>query len=440
MEPQEIDSALDELENRLDRLRSLYEQYFMGIEKIEPTVPRKDVDRRFWILRRTPIRNTARRFRLQTLTQRYNTFQQHWTRICREIENGTYVRHLLKAQKNLGAEPKTWAAKKRLGLLRRDRSDSTAPPADSAPPSAAGADGFASRPPPSVGTASRPSVAPSASSPLAPPRPSQPPDLGRLDLDFDEAPTLPPPPGGFRSAVRAAPAPVANPAQSSNAAAARGPATAPDAPKRLSPIPLPGGRARPPSAVPRPPGLPQVTTPMDATSRPAPKPAAAAPAVAAAVKAPAAAQPIVKPPASAGAAPSSAKPVAAAAATAKPAAAPAVPIAKPAATAPVSAPRPAAPAAAIPGAKPAVTAPVTKPAAPAATPAGLSDERVRQLHADLATARQKLNQTSTISVDSLAKSLRETEAKLRAQHGGRAVDFQVVIKDGKPIVKPVVRR
>jgi hypothetical protein len=43
-------------------------------------------------------------------------------------------------------------------------------------------------------------------------------------------------------------------------------------------------------------------------------------------------------------------------------------------------------------------------------------------------------------VDSLAKSLRETEAKLRAQHGGRAVDFQVVIKDGKPIVKPVVRR
>jgi hypothetical protein len=81
------------------------------------------------------------------------------------------------------------------------------------------------------------------------------------------------------------------------------------------------------------------------------------------------------------------------------------------------------------------------PAAAAAPPStGLSDERVRQLHADLASARQKLNVTSTISVDSLAKSLRETEAKLRAQHGGRAVDFQVVIKDGKPIVKPLVRR
>ena len=98
MDPQEIDSALDELETRLDRLRSLYEQYFLGIEKIEPAVARKDVDRRFWMLRRMQIRNTARRFRLQTIVQRYNTFQQYWTRICREIENGTYVRHLLKAQ------------------------------------------------------------------------------------------------------------------------------------------------------------------------------------------------------------------------------------------------------------------------------------------------------------------------------------------------------
>src|SRR5262252_305464 len=105
----------------------------MGIEKIEPTVPRKDVDRRFWILRRTPIRNTARRFKLQTLIQRYNTFQQHWTRICREIENGTYVRHLLKAQQKLGAEPKTWAAKKRLGHFRRTRPSEVPPPGENTP-------------------------------------------------------------------------------------------------------------------------------------------------------------------------------------------------------------------------------------------------------------------------------------------------------------------
>ena len=47
MEQAEIEENVKELETRLDRLRSLYEQYFMGIEKIEPNVPRKDVERRF---------------------------------------------------------------------------------------------------------------------------------------------------------------------------------------------------------------------------------------------------------------------------------------------------------------------------------------------------------------------------------------------------------
>ena len=67
MSPDELDAELEELENRLERLRALYDQYFLGIEKIEPSIARKDVDRRIWTLRREQIRNTARRFRLQTL-------------------------------------------------------------------------------------------------------------------------------------------------------------------------------------------------------------------------------------------------------------------------------------------------------------------------------------------------------------------------------------
>ena len=64
----------------LDRLRSLYEQYFMGIEKIEPAVPRKDVERSIHVLRKEQIRNTALRFRFQMVLQRYNTYQTHWQR------------------------------------------------------------------------------------------------------------------------------------------------------------------------------------------------------------------------------------------------------------------------------------------------------------------------------------------------------------------------
>ncbi len=99
MEPDEFDAELAELETRLERLRSLYEQYFLGIERIEPSVARKDVDRRFWQIRRVKVRNTARRFKLQTLLQRYTTLQQHWGKICRQIEAGTYVRHLAKARR-----------------------------------------------------------------------------------------------------------------------------------------------------------------------------------------------------------------------------------------------------------------------------------------------------------------------------------------------------
>jgi len=65
---------------------------------------------------------------------------------------------------------------------------------------------------------------------------------------------------------------------------------------------------------------------------------------------------------------------------------------------------------------------------------------VKELHKDLVAARRKLNQVEGVSLESLAKSLRQTEAKLQAQHAGRAVDFQVVVKDGRPVVKPVVRK
>jgi len=70
----------------------------------------------------------------------------------------------------------------------------------------------------------------------------------------------------------------------------------------------------------------------------------------------------------------------------------------------------------------------------------LSDDRLRQLHGELLATKQKLNQGNTVSLDALSKTLRETERKLREQHQGRSVDFHVVVKDGKPVVKPVVRK
>ncbi len=122
MEPTEIEKSVGDLEVAVDRLRSLYEQYFMGIEKLEPTVPRKDVDRRIYALRKEQIRNTAMRFRFQMILQRYNVYQTHWQRICREIENGTYKRHMLRAERRFGEE----------GQGRKRRTSTLPPPG--APP------------------------------------------------------------------------------------------------------------------------------------------------------------------------------------------------------------------------------------------------------------------------------------------------------------------
>lgn len=104
-EDQQIEVDLGELENRLERVRVLYEQYFMGIEKREPGVQRKDVERRIQLLRRVRFPSTAARFKFQTTVQRFNTLQQYWNRTCREIENGTYRRHILRAERRLATKP-----------------------------------------------------------------------------------------------------------------------------------------------------------------------------------------------------------------------------------------------------------------------------------------------------------------------------------------------
>ncbi|MEO7096964.1 MAG: hypothetical protein ABI175_27140, partial [Polyangiales bacterium] len=105
MDADEVAALVDELDLRVERLRVLYDQYFMGIEKIPPEVLKKDVERRMWVLRREKIRNTGTRFRFQQVTQRLNTFQSYWMRICREIENGTYKRDVMRAKKRFGNAP-----------------------------------------------------------------------------------------------------------------------------------------------------------------------------------------------------------------------------------------------------------------------------------------------------------------------------------------------
>ena len=315
MESAEIETLVNELETRTDRLRALYEQYFMGIERMPPLVPHKDVERRIQVLRKEQIRNTGVRFRFQMIIQRYNTYQSHWQRICRQIEEGTYKRDLLRAQK-------------RKPIIE--------------------AEIMSSRPPPPLEE-----VPEEVISQEAPTKKVDRAELDALDdLKLDE----------FADLDRLLNAPVEN---------------LPVPPKPVGPAaPRPQWRKIEKPAVP-----------------PAPQPQAAPPP-------PPAPQPKPGPP------PVPKKPP------------PPVPTA--------AAPKPAAPA--------------PPPPAPAPrSPADISDDRMRQLYSQyVQTRRAQKESTAAITYDAMAKSIRESSAKLREKHG-KAVDFEVTVKDGKTILKPVVK-
>jgi hypothetical protein len=103
MTPKEFEITLSDAEVQLSRIKHLYEQWFQGIERIEPQIPRKQLERTIHLLRKAQPRNTALRFRFQTLIQRYTTLQTYWRRVGRQIEEGTYRRDLLRARRRRDA-------------------------------------------------------------------------------------------------------------------------------------------------------------------------------------------------------------------------------------------------------------------------------------------------------------------------------------------------
>jgi hypothetical protein len=95
----DISGMLGDLSVEIGRVKNLYDQYFLGMEKLPPTIPRKDVEKTLGLLAQQAIGNTALRFRFQMLQQRWKTYSERWDKILREIENGTYPIHRERARR-----------------------------------------------------------------------------------------------------------------------------------------------------------------------------------------------------------------------------------------------------------------------------------------------------------------------------------------------------
>jgi hypothetical protein len=503
MDTAEIDRELDDVESRIDRLRSLYEQYFLGIEKMEPSIPRRDVERKMTILRKEQIRNTAQRFKFQMLVQRYNTMQQHWARVTREIENGTYRRDVMRAAARFGAkealtilgkkkqkqyavlaEAQQLARDKRRGavvddsddvelsdsdlLVDDDDDDDVSTGSAQQKPISANGPGSSERKAPLGGlrwsgnnpgdpasavrsveaqtgvkrrlaelaAAMKVPVPTSNDDPATPPpRGRSPaaigsgvraeaPGFGALDLDFDESAA------SQRSALLRRPdvaaAPIASAAIPGAAGARPLPAVRPPPPAMRPPAPSDAGGARTPAPfsprvpVPLPPPVsPRASVPdFGALDLPFETPPPIAPPRRAVPP------PIAPPP------PRAPAPAADAMARARPG---------PAVAAFTGAAPPDAPSS--PAARPAMrpAMPVARPAA--AVPEGaLPDQRLRQIYEKYVEAKRSANEsTAGVTYEKLAETLRAQANRLKATHPAKSVDYDVVIKDGKALLKPVLR-
>lgn len=393
MDSAQIEQELNELETRIERLRALYEQYFMGIERLEPTIPRKDVDRRIWVLRREQIRNTGLRFKFQMLIQRYNTFQQYWGRITREIETGTYRRDVVRAAKRVGAH-------EALTIVGRKRAEKFALLAEQQ-------DELQQRRQHGRGAEDAPE------------------ELEELEADdLEEIFSEPPPP----------PEPLAPPPPEPLAPLPPNPATTKPGPggKTLSPLMGLGlglGARGPRAAQP----AEAAGTRPSAAASPAPaQPSAPAPVRSRLAELAAEVRRQREAPAAGAVTPPAVQPPAAA----PPAAATPPPVEPP--------PRQAAPRA--PAASAATPAPAPPrerrptPAQSEAAATDLNEQRLRQIYARYVDAKRAAQEsTAGLTFERLAESLRTQTAKLREKNPSKNVDYEVITRDGKTMIKPILK-
>jgi len=96
---------LDELDTDITALQVLYEKYFLGIDRRPPEQERKRVSTRIRELKEQMIRNTALKFRINTMFAKLLSFERMWDRTLREIEEGTYKRDVFKAKMHMKDRP-----------------------------------------------------------------------------------------------------------------------------------------------------------------------------------------------------------------------------------------------------------------------------------------------------------------------------------------------
>ncbi len=92
------DEELEILGRKLTSLKLAYDQYFLGSRPREPAMLAAEVSKLVVVYSNQAIKNTAMRFKFNSIVSRYQAFKRQWTDTLRKIEAGTYARHQFKAK------------------------------------------------------------------------------------------------------------------------------------------------------------------------------------------------------------------------------------------------------------------------------------------------------------------------------------------------------
>jgi hypothetical protein len=99
-----LHSRLMTIDKSIERLRVVYEQFFMGLDKNEPRSFRKQIRAEIRHLKDDPPNNTAIRFLLAKVDTKFKTYEVYWNRVLREIENGVYDKQIKRLRRKVKDE------------------------------------------------------------------------------------------------------------------------------------------------------------------------------------------------------------------------------------------------------------------------------------------------------------------------------------------------
>jgi hypothetical protein len=418
----------EELEEELLALKVTYEQYFLGNERLPPVRAHDDFRKRLNKLKTGLVRNTAVKFRISSLYNKFLTYERLWQRTLQEIESGTYKRDLFKAKRRSAKSPDGARKGEAFNLTEEISEEDLEEVVDIIP----------NEPKPvAAAPASQPRFIPKPvdSEPVA--VPFRPVPVAAVPAVVPVVPTVAPtvaPVAAGGTPFRGTPTVPSVPSVPSVATPARGTAAMPPGVQAKGTVP-PGATPSkgtptiPPGATPSKgtPTIPPGGTPGRGTSGISGPPARGVPAfgaptqgtsgIAAALES-LTDEPLgTKPSAPAGQNPS------------RP---PASGVARPG-TASSAGSKPGMPAAK-PGAQPSSP---PKPVAGGSGP-GLSDDKLKAVYDAYVTAKRRNQEdTSKMNFETVAANLRKQVPELLKQHNAKSVEFKVVIKDGKATLKAV---